>query len=72
MLKMYFKENNLDILGYPLNDSDPRMNIEWISNHIDEIEAILPEKEYSIREGLSKLNEKYNLDVDYDNLLEKL
>ena len=69
---MHFKKNNFDILGYPLSDNDPRMNKEWISNHIDEIKAIFPEKEYSIREGLSKLNEKYNLNVDYEDILDNL
>lgn len=68
---MSFNEKEFNILGYPLSDTDPRMNKEWMMNHIDEIKAEISKIDYNPREELIKLNKRLNIDMDFEKILQK-
>lgn len=68
---MHFNEEKFDMLGYPLSDTDPRMNKEWIMDHIDEIKVEISKNDLNPREELIKLNKRLNIDIDFEKIIQK-
>lgn len=71
MLEMLLNNQEVSIIGYPLSDTDPRMNKEWMMDHIDEIKVEISKNDSNPREELIKLNKRLNIDIDFEKIFQK-
>lgn len=67
---MLFNQEDLDIFGYPVSDSDPRMKKDWLLNHIDEAMEEVSKLDSNPREDLINLNKELGIDFDFDKFLQ--